>query len=320
MTLADVADLGRLVPNDAPHQGVVIEVEPLEDIWLDDILQGAGGARGPARPRPGHRSAQCRRHPALGGGIRSGRNRHPGPPFAAGKRSRRQGGLGRARARAMGAGRQPRPSARGDRRGGLLADRAGRRCGNGPCRSAGPAARRPGPRRRRRRACAPTRASIAMRSPACRSPTRSKASTSPTRPRSRFTRRASPDGPHQARASGPPSRRWPSREAAFARRHREARPARAAQQQPRRRDPASDHRRPAGQRRRGAIDVGQAGGRVRLPARPRPAARRQRRRAARGGHVAAESRAICEALPSWCSRASSTSTRCPRMMRKRSRC
>ena len=29
VTLADVADLGRLVPGDAPHQGVVVEVEPL---------------------------------------------------------------------------------------------------------------------------------------------------------------------------------------------------------------------------------------------------------------------------------------------------
>jgi 23S rRNA (guanosine2251-2'-O)-methyltransferase len=29
VTFADVADLGRLVPNDAPHQGVVVEVEPL---------------------------------------------------------------------------------------------------------------------------------------------------------------------------------------------------------------------------------------------------------------------------------------------------
>jgi 23S rRNA (guanosine2251-2'-O)-methyltransferase len=41
VTLADVADLGRLVPNDAPHQGVVIEVEPLEDVWLDELLQPA---------------------------------------------------------------------------------------------------------------------------------------------------------------------------------------------------------------------------------------------------------------------------------------
>jgi len=42
LTLADVADLGRLVPHDAPHQGVVIEAEPLEDVWLDGILQSAG--------------------------------------------------------------------------------------------------------------------------------------------------------------------------------------------------------------------------------------------------------------------------------------
>jgi 23S rRNA (guanosine2251-2'-O)-methyltransferase len=41
VTFADVADLGRLVPNDAPHQGVVIEVEALDDIWLDGILANA---------------------------------------------------------------------------------------------------------------------------------------------------------------------------------------------------------------------------------------------------------------------------------------
>ena len=41
VTFADVADLGRLVPNDAPHQGVVIEVEPLEEVWLDDVLGAA---------------------------------------------------------------------------------------------------------------------------------------------------------------------------------------------------------------------------------------------------------------------------------------
>ena len=40
-TLADVADLGRLVPGDAPHQGVVVEVEPLDDVWLDDLLTAA---------------------------------------------------------------------------------------------------------------------------------------------------------------------------------------------------------------------------------------------------------------------------------------
>ena len=42
VTFADVADLGRLVPHDAPHQGVVIEAEPLEDIWLADLLAEAG--------------------------------------------------------------------------------------------------------------------------------------------------------------------------------------------------------------------------------------------------------------------------------------
>lgn len=38
VTYADVADLGRLVPSDAPHQGLVAEVEPLEDMWLADLL------------------------------------------------------------------------------------------------------------------------------------------------------------------------------------------------------------------------------------------------------------------------------------------
>ena len=39
VTFADVADLGRLVPADAPHQGLVAEVEPLEEIWLGDLLE-----------------------------------------------------------------------------------------------------------------------------------------------------------------------------------------------------------------------------------------------------------------------------------------
>jgi 23S rRNA (guanosine2251-2'-O)-methyltransferase len=42
VTFADVADLARLVPHDAPHQGVVIEAEPLEEVWLDEILARAG--------------------------------------------------------------------------------------------------------------------------------------------------------------------------------------------------------------------------------------------------------------------------------------
>ena len=43
---ADVADLGRMVPSDAPHQGLVAEVDPLEDIWLGDLLlQGRDDTR-----------------------------------------------------------------------------------------------------------------------------------------------------------------------------------------------------------------------------------------------------------------------------------
>ena len=41
VVMAEAPDLGRMVPYDAPHQGVVIEVEPLEDIWLDEILGDA---------------------------------------------------------------------------------------------------------------------------------------------------------------------------------------------------------------------------------------------------------------------------------------
>jgi 23S rRNA (guanosine2251-2'-O)-methyltransferase len=41
VTFADAADLGRLVPRDAPHQGIVAEVERLEDILLADLLDRA---------------------------------------------------------------------------------------------------------------------------------------------------------------------------------------------------------------------------------------------------------------------------------------
>lgn len=41
VVMAEAPDLGRMVPHDAPHQGVVIEVEPLEDIWLGDVLAEA---------------------------------------------------------------------------------------------------------------------------------------------------------------------------------------------------------------------------------------------------------------------------------------
>ncbi|MFL0414649.1 23S rRNA (guanosine(2251)-2'-O)-methyltransferase RlmB [uncultured Sphingomonas sp.] len=44
---ADVADLGRMVPADAPHQGLVIEVDPLEEIWLGDLLEQGRDDRRP---------------------------------------------------------------------------------------------------------------------------------------------------------------------------------------------------------------------------------------------------------------------------------
>ncbi len=44
ISFADVADLGRLVPHDAPHQGLVAEVDPLPDQWLGDLLDAAAEA------------------------------------------------------------------------------------------------------------------------------------------------------------------------------------------------------------------------------------------------------------------------------------
>ena len=43
----DAADLGRLVPPDAPHQGIVVEVEPLDNPWLGDVLAAAADDRRP---------------------------------------------------------------------------------------------------------------------------------------------------------------------------------------------------------------------------------------------------------------------------------
>lgn len=45
VSFADAADLGRLVPREAPHQGIVAEVEPLSDLWLSDLMGDAPEAR-----------------------------------------------------------------------------------------------------------------------------------------------------------------------------------------------------------------------------------------------------------------------------------
>jgi 23S rRNA (guanosine2251-2'-O)-methyltransferase len=42
---ADVADLGRLIPREAPHQGIVAEVEKLPELWLGDLLDQAEDGR-----------------------------------------------------------------------------------------------------------------------------------------------------------------------------------------------------------------------------------------------------------------------------------
>ena len=38
---ADTGDLDRLVARDAPHQGLVLECAPLEDMHLDEVLNDA---------------------------------------------------------------------------------------------------------------------------------------------------------------------------------------------------------------------------------------------------------------------------------------
>lgn len=45
VSFAEAADLGRLVPGDAPHQGMVAEVERLDDILLADLLDQAQDGR-----------------------------------------------------------------------------------------------------------------------------------------------------------------------------------------------------------------------------------------------------------------------------------
>ncbi|MBO9714993.1 23S rRNA (guanosine(2251)-2'-O)-methyltransferase RlmB [Sphingomonas sp.] len=47
ITYAEAGDLARLVPPDAPHQGIVAEVDPLDDIWLGDLLEAGANDRRP---------------------------------------------------------------------------------------------------------------------------------------------------------------------------------------------------------------------------------------------------------------------------------
>jgi 23S rRNA (guanosine2251-2'-O)-methyltransferase len=45
VTFADAADLGRLIPRDAPHQGIVAEVDRLDDLLLADLIEDAPEGR-----------------------------------------------------------------------------------------------------------------------------------------------------------------------------------------------------------------------------------------------------------------------------------
>ena len=40
---ADAADLARLVARDAPHQGLVLECSPLDDVFLEDVIGNGDG-------------------------------------------------------------------------------------------------------------------------------------------------------------------------------------------------------------------------------------------------------------------------------------
>ena len=146
VTFADVADLGRLVPKDAPHQGIVAEVERLEDILLADLLDQAEDGRPllvlDQVTDPHNVGAILRSAAAFGalGIVTQDRHAPPESGALAKAASRRAGD------HALGARRQSRPRAGRHRGGGLLADRPDRRGRDDAGRGA-----RPGPRRSRAR-------------------------------------------------------------------------------------------------------------------------------------------------------------------------
>ena len=47
IAFCEVTDLARLVSRDAPHQGIVAEVAPLEDIWLQEVIDNQEGGDRP---------------------------------------------------------------------------------------------------------------------------------------------------------------------------------------------------------------------------------------------------------------------------------
>ena len=184
------ADLGRLVPHDAPHQGVVIEVEPLEEVWLDDLLHGAGERAVLLvldQVTDPHNVGAILRSAAAFGAIGIVTQDRHSPPESGVVAKAASGALERVPwARVVNLARALEEIGEaGFWRIGLAGDAETElKDALGPPRVALVlGAEGAG-------AAGPTRASIATRSRGCRSATRWKASTSPTRPRSRFTRRA----------------------------------------------------------------------------------------------------------------------------------
>ena len=116
-------DLGHRLPAGAVHQGLAALVAPLEEPQLEDVLARCGEQRPGPCPRPGHRPAQCRRHPAQRGGVRRGRPDRHRAPRAGRHRRAGQGRIGRAGDRAAGARREPGARARATEGSGLLAVR-----------------------------------------------------------------------------------------------------------------------------------------------------------------------------------------------------
>lgn len=149
LVVAEAPDLGRLVPNDAPHQGIVVEVDPLEDIWLGDLLADPDAGDRPLLildqvTDPHNVGAILRSAAAFNAlGIVT-QDRHSPPEFG----HRRALGIGCVRGRPLGPGGQPCPRFGRNSRGRILAHRLGGRDGHHIGRGHGSGKGRSGGRRR----------------------------------------------------------------------------------------------------------------------------------------------------------------------------
>ena len=117
----DQNGFAAILPRHAVHQGLALEVEPLPEPGLEDVLQtdpASGPHRDPGttmdhrRPRPAERPAEHWRGVAFGSRVRRTCGPHPGARGTTADRSACQSGLGRSGECAAGARRQSRPCAR----------------------------------------------------------------------------------------------------------------------------------------------------------------------------------------------------------------